>query len=65
MVGPRYRWPPQPLLSVRRSGDDLLAGVSSLAPVVGGLALLVGAVLVGTALANVCLPYKLVGVDTT
>jgi len=46
-------------------GVAVLAGVSSLGALVGGLALLVGAILVGTALANVCLLYKLVGVDTT
>jgi len=46
-------------------GVAVLAGMSSLGPVVGGLALLLGAVLIGTALANVCLLYELVGVDTT
>jgi len=46
-------------------GVAVLAGVTSLGPVVGGLALVLGAVLIGTALASVCLLYELVGVDTT
>jgi hypothetical protein len=45
-------------------GIAVLLGVSSLGPFVGGLAAVVGVVLVGTALINVCPMYKLVGVDT-
>jgi len=45
-------------------GIAVLLGVSNLGPFVGGLAAVVGVVLVGTALLNVCPMYKLVGVDT-
>lgn len=41
-----------------------LAGAVDFAQVVVALALVVGAVLVGTALTRVCLVYRLVGADT-
>lgn len=40
------------------------AGVLSLDPVAAALALLVGAVLVGTAATRLCLVYRVLGVDT-
>jgi len=46
-------------------GIAVLVGVSSLGPLVGGIGLLVGGVLVGTALLNVCPLYMLVGADTS
>ncbi|MFB6129059.1 MAG: DUF2892 domain-containing protein [Halorhabdus sp.] len=46
-------------------GLAVFAGVlSSLGPVVGAVALLVGAVLLGTGLTQQCLLYQLVGITT-
>ncbi|WP_436934788.1 YgaP-like transmembrane domain [Halovenus marina] len=46
-------------------GLVVVAGIAPGGPVVGALALLVGVVLVGTALTRMCLVYRLVGVDTS
>jgi hypothetical protein len=45
-------------------GIAALAGMLQVGPVAGALALLVGVVLVGTALTQTCLAYKILGVDT-
>ena len=46
-------------------GVAVFAGPLELGPVVGVIALVLGAVLVGTGLTRVCLLYRLVGVDTS
>jgi hypothetical protein len=46
-------------------GFVAVAGIAPGGPVVGALALLVGVVLVGTALTRLCLVYRLVGMDTS
>jgi len=46
-------------------GLAAFAGVVDLGGVVAALAVLLGLVLVGTALVRVCLLYRLVGVDTS
>ncbi|SFS10312.1 Protein of unknown function [Halomicrobium zhouii] len=45
-------------------GGASLAGALETGPLVGVLALLVGAVLIGTALTRVCLVYRVLGIDT-
>ncbi|MCU4801743.1 DUF2892 domain-containing protein [Halobacteria archaeon HArc-gm2] len=45
-------------------GGGSLAGALETGPLVGVLALLVGAVLIGTGLTRVCLVYRVLGIDT-